>query len=795
MAFESRVWLLIGAIAVSAGCSGAPVTLTPAVSPGGKTPSPTGPTPTPARTATPPTATPTPMATGSLTPTQIATSLQKVETTFQSLPHTDLGNDLSALAAQMVASHAYRSAVVEPGGIAAKLPDGTRVLLFADRLEGLGGAYGSQSRRAPAERLRADPPLSAPNAHEIALLVNEVDTSGAFVPTRQFAFGNAFAQSGFGASTGYGVDAVDVSLEHIVALGSGHPLDFLGMATHGVIGSDPDNPLASNTYYAWLSTTPITDATTAQYQTDYNAGNLISSIYLTIDKQTIPLPSYAFTPTFLTEHMQFNPGAILDNASCWGQNPLIASNVQGTVQAAGVGRYFGWTKEVGGKDADETDAFIFDRTLGEQSPSATGLDLYANQRTPPQRPFPLDDVETALGAEFRNSPIQSPHSEPYTQSQNGFSVNAKAPPIADGTLARLVISDFGGESVANPPIEYSLPSISLMYVTEGLADGMLTIDGSFPAPSGHIQITDSSGTYPLAPATWSTSQVTTMLPNGGNGSSGIVQVFYGTPGSSVIASNPVPLTQWSGDLVYNESDMIPDLGGDDGSGTGTLQVDYKIDVRDDVHPTVPQIDFSPVPQNFTFTGPEGDSRATVTAFNGTFTTVDEGTPPPTMYHATFALAQNAAPMVPGIPSGQGVPSGTFDIGAYGGQPSPCNNARAGPQGVAGNVFCPVAAFASLDTGTCTDDDSGGLCGRAILSPSLNFGLPPGVGHVGGQLILTMDPSTYAITVTSNQASFQSSHFAGGSFDRTATAVMSGSFNAPLNPPGSKTPAFRRRGGP
>jgi hypothetical protein len=779
MTFESRALLLTGVIAFAAGCSSGSVTLTPA--PNRQTPSPRAPTPTPS-------------ATGSLTSAQVATALQKVETTFGSLPHTNLVNDLSTLAAQMVSSHAYKSAVVEPGGIAAKLSDGTPVLLFADRLEGLGGAYGSQSRRAPADRRRADPPLSPPSAHEITLFVNEADTSGAFTPTRQVAYGNAFAQSGFGASTGYGVDAVDVSLENILALGSGHPLDFLGMATHGIIGSDPDNPLASNTYYAWLSTSPITEATTAQYQTDYNAGNLISAIYLTINKTTVALPSYAFTPVFLTEHMKFNPGAILDNASCWGQNPLIASNVQGTVQAAGVGRYLGWTKEVGGNDGDETDAFIFDRMLGEQSPSTTGLDLYANQRTPPQRPFPLDDIETAMGAENRNSPIERPHSEPYTQSDNGYAVNAVAPPIADGTLARLVISDFGGESVANPPIEYRLPSISLMYVIEAAANGALTIDGSFPAASGHIQITDSSGTYPLTPASWSTSQVTTTLPNGGNGASGIVKVFYGTPGSSVISSNPVPLTQWSGQLVYNESDKIPDLGGDDGSGTGTLQVTYNVNVRDDVHPTVPQIDFSPVPQNFTFTGPEGNSRATVTMFNGTFTTVDEGTPPPTMYHATFALAQNAAPMVPGIPTGQGVPSGTFDIGAYGGQPPPCNNARAGPQGAAGNVFCPVAAFDSLDTGTCSDDDSGDLCGPPILSPLVNFGLPPGVGHVGGQLILTMDPSTYAISVTSNQASFLSSHFGGASYDRQATAAMSGAFGTPLSPPGSATPAYHRRGG-
>jgi hypothetical protein len=451
-----------------------------------------------------------------------------------------------------------------------------------------------------------------------------------------------------------------------------------------------------------------------------------------------------------------------------------------------VGRYLGWTKEVGGTDADVTDAFTFDRMLGEQSPSVTGLDAYANQHTPPQRPFPLDQIETAMASENRSSPLET-IAEPYTQSDNNYATNALAPPIADGTLARLVISDFGGESVANPTLLYGLPSISQVYVAEGPASGTLTILGSFPAASGSAQITDSSGTYPLAPTSWSPTEITATLPSGGNGSAGLIAVLSTFNPSQAILSNPVPLTQWSGQLVYNETDQIPDVGGDSGSGTGTLQVTYNLNVRADVHPTVPTIDASAVPQNLTFVAPQGNSTANVTQFQGTFTTVDEGDPP-TMYTVTFALAPNAAPMTPVSPP---LHSGTFDVGAYGGQPPPCNNAYSGPQGGPGNVFCPVAAFESLDSATCNDDDSGALC-SGYISPSLNFGLPPGVGHVGGQLTLTMDPSSYAITVTSTPATFQSSHFDGSSYDRTATGSMTGTFNPPLNAPTSTTPAIRRR---
>jgi len=322
---------------------------------------------------------------GDVHPAQIATALQGVEAAYQSLPHTNLVTDLNTLVTRMVSSGAYRSAVLEPGGIAAKLPDGTPVLIFADCDEDLGGPSASKRPRASAQRGRLDAPLSPPNPHEIAILVNELDNSGAFVPSRQLAYGHAFAQSGFNASSGFGVDAVDVSLQNLLDLGSGHPFDFLNLATHGMVGSDADMPLATNTYYAWLSTTPVSESVVTEFQSDFDAGNLISAIYLT------------------------------------------------------------------------TDAFIFDRMLGEQPPSNTnntGLSGYANQRMPPQRPFPLDQIDTVMADEDRSSPIQPPQAEYYTDSDVGLGANSMAPPLADGTLARLVVSDFGGESVASPTLLY-----------------------------------------------------------------------------------------------------------------------------------------------------------------------------------------------------------------------------------------------------------------------------------------------------------------------------------------------------
>jgi hypothetical protein len=551
----------------------------------------------------------------------------------------------------------------------------------------------------------------------------------------------------------------------------GHPLDFLDVATHGIIGgASPD------IVYYWLSTTPDNSMTEQTYSADLTAGRVVSAITLTLTQgQQSTLPALAFTPTFLTSRVTFNPGAIVDNESCFGQSPLIAVTVQGILQAAGVGRYLGWTKEVDGDDADETDAFIFDRLLGEQSPSFTGLDTYIFQFTPPQRPFPLDQIQTVLASETRSTKVESAQNESYLVSDKGFSINLGAPPIGDKTAAKMIITDFGGESVTNAPIEYGLPSISQLEVEENPTNGELIILGTFGSAQGTAQITDGSGTHALPVTLWTTDHVVATIPGGGAGSAGAVQVLS----SSGIESNSAPLTQWSGQLVYTENDIIPDLSGQSGSGSGTIGATYNVTFRSDVHPTVGTIDTAAQPQNLYFNGPQAVSTGAVTAFNGTFTTSDG------MYTATFFTSPNAPPLSPGVLP---LPPSTFDIGAVGGQPAPCTNSMAGPQAGSPNVFCPGSGFVSLNVGSCSDDDSGMLCGASNFSPTVKFGFPS--GGEGGLLMLTMDPASYAISVSSNAASFSGGHFAGTG--RPSTASMSGTIGAPVFSPTSTTPASRRR---
>jgi hypothetical protein len=245
-----------------------------------------------------------------------------------------------------------------------------------------------------------------------------------------------------------------------------------------------------------------------------------------------------------------------------------------------------------------------------------------------------------------------------------------------------------------------------------------------------------------------------------------------------IASNAVPLTQWRGQLAYNESDTLLNLSGQSGSGTGTIALTFNVAFRGDVHSTVGEIDTPAQPQNFYFSMPEGDSTATFTAFNATFETSDG------MHDATFSLNPAAPILTAAAPP---LPASTFGIGPLAGQPASCNDAMPGVVGVSTYVFCPQMGFVSLNIGLCSDD-AGTLCPGTNFSPSFAFGK----GNVAGDglLILTMAPSTYAVTVSSTQAAGQSGHFGGG--NRPSTATMSGTLQAATFPPTSTTPASLRR---
>lgn len=501
--------------------------------------------PVPRISGTPPSpvASPSPVAqAASLRADQINAALESVENAYLRLPHTDLAADLTTLAAQMVSSGAFKAADVVPGGISASLPGGMTAVVFADRQETLTGirrvpAYAV----APSLKSRMATTIGPPAPHEVAFLVAS-DGDAAFAPSRQAAFAHAFVASGFVPENGYGVDSLDVSLANILALGVNHPIDLLSIATHGMVRLRYDTlGKAVGNAYEWRSTTKVTQDTLVALKDDIDNDRLHVGIALTKLTAASYGSSITFSPAFLVRHLTFHPGAIVDNQSCNGQYPRGNIQVGQSLSAAGVGRYVGWSNSIPSNDADGTDAFLFDRMLGEQSPSSTGLDAFVPQKLPSQRPLPFDDILTLMTTELRTGAIRDTDGT-YAES-NSFNDYQRI------NISNKLVTDDFAQPVLEPLIEYGLPSIDHL---TGPTDGVLTLFGTFPKAVGSVQISDGPSIRSVVPTFWSTDHISVSVPTSGQASSGKVRALsHDGIGSNTVSFTTLP------SFLFEEPSFVP----------------------------------------------------------------------------------------------------------------------------------------------------------------------------------------------------------------------------------------------
>ena len=699
--------------------------------------------------------TPTPIPVGGLpSAAKVTAALADAEAFFASQPHADLPTDVSATAAHMTASKLFVAAVVGPGGITGTLPGGLSVMLFADRPEEYGAAASASIVARPESSTARLPQatFSGPaTQHEIVYFINTTDQSGAFVPSRQVDLAAAWVAAIPAAldPATYDVQDLPVTLENIEALGATHPVDFLSLATHGMIAYLGPTKVHQ---YVNLSDTAVNAASMMTYANELRTGTVFAAAVLR-PMATDPraLATFAFTPTFTTAHVAFNPGALFDNESCFGQETTIKDATFATLHGAGVGTYLGWTQPVDGGHADETDAFITDRLLGE--PDAA-LDAYATQRTPRQRPFSLADVIAAVHAEQRSGLVTNATHLDYSPPSRRYAQANLVETVAPGSVDDAIL----------------VPSISTMTVTEGLPHSTLEIDGEFPAAKGTV--VDTLGTSAISEyvESWSRTKIVIDLPNDGASSAGSVVV----KGATGLESNGAPLTYWHGKLGYVENAQLGSFGNAVGSGTGTLSIAMNLGIRADVAPFVPTIDTAPVRPTFYVSDVTPDSTATLDKYSGSFASSDgsgnatiTGTGPVALkpYATTASYLQISSNLDPV-------------------NNAPCNAGRPGVNAGTTNVACPGFQYAAKNAATCTDT-SVDICGEAksfggmIGDPTSQFGDDQDYDAMPSTLSLALNPTTYAIAFTSTKGLTYTPNY--GDFQPTS-ATMTGAFDAPVFAP-------------
>ena len=734
-------------------------------------------------------------ATGTLSAAQVNAALQSVATYYGTLSHGDNASDTQKVVQFIATQPAFQTAGAVPGGISALLSDGTPAFFYTDRFSDeiappVNVTFSKSSRSLSAQR-----GTQAAGGHSIVFLVND-DGDPAFVPALEKALATAFAAAY--PSGQYNATSGSISLANLVALSSAS-VDVLGLATHGIA-----DERVTPARYMWESTTPITDQNLATYSSlDYKK-TLFPGQVLDPENPSGHAPTFAFTAGFVAEHVGFTPGAIVLNSSCFGQYVTTANGVTSTLFAAGVGAYFGWTKLVNGVDSDETDAFFVDRLLGEQAPTVTGLSGIITQRTPPQRPFSLTEIYAQMLGEKRNDPaIQkfrdpaSPAGETLATSTDATdpdgapSENWSIAPLSDGPTARWVLTT--SDAINGFPIpsagviEFGGPSIAYMTVDETTTPATLTINGEFPATPGQVTMSSSSssqaGGSAFTVTSWTQSAITAQLSDEGSTAAGYVTVT-----AQGVPSNPVPLTQWTGNLKVSETSQIGSGPFDPKSigGSASVQETFTIHFRADVHSFYGSPDVGlPYPTNFAFT-PEKDSTGTYGPVNGSaaFSYPVQPPAPAFSYNLTFGVGS------PGTLMTQNPGGANFTLGSIlsgNGPQYGCNGGGQGPSDAAqySAISC-IHVSVSVPNGfkiSCSDSQSGNICTNEGVSPNpllAGGGQTTDMYGVFDAIKFIMDYN-YNVTAQTNIPSTDpliSNSFRG----TTSTTTYTFSFGAPVAPP-------------
>jgi hypothetical protein len=262
---------------------------------------------------------------------------------------------------------------------------------------------------------------------------------------------------------------------------------------------------------------------------------------------------YAFTPSFVTEHMSFADNAFVFLNGC---DTAANESMRNACFEKGASVYAGWTTSIGDDQAYRASVFLFDRLLA--------ANRYVPE-APKQRPFEFGAVyrdmrsrnyDTGLGL------LSDAEKPPFDDARAG----APQDPSPASQLTRDKATSLLAIHHKSGHVFTGLrPSIAELVVFETLEE--LHLLGYFGARQGSVKINGHAVTV----KSWKQDTVTVALPSSGPGSAGPVVVEVDGR-----QSNTVPLTEWRGQFRYTQED---NSNGPSLKKTAT----FTLHIRHDVH--------------------------------------------------------------------------------------------------------------------------------------------------------------------------------------------------------------------
>jgi hypothetical protein len=313
--------------------------------------------------------------------------------------------------------------------------------------------------------------------------------------------------------TSAGSDATVEGLKNVKGDG------VLYIDAHGNISDEATKP------QLWMTTNePYSVAAMAKYDADFKAGRVAYGVTKrlgrnpdgSVSETTVPSGNLIISDQFVSTYWKFSQNSFVFINACSSDNALFRA----ACIKAGAGLYAGWTVPVLDTAAAKAGRFLVDHMLGANTASP--------KETPNQRPFDY----AALAADMHNRQLDN-----------------------DGT-AQLKFTP------GNSTFGLLAPSIAYMSVDEQKKE--LTLTGIFGTDGSKAKIT--VGGTEIAVKQWGFNAVIADLPTDLNG-----DVIITVNGHR---SNAVPLTEWTGDLTWTQTDTVSPY---------TVEIKTHVKFRADVH--------------------------------------------------------------------------------------------------------------------------------------------------------------------------------------------------------------------